>query len=128
MPTWLAIAIGVILVVIVLLALGGIVVNRRTRAAGAASFEEHVLRADHDLAAAHATDRGWARETLEQAARRALAERHPGAEPDSVQLVQVIDRAGTDEDKAVFVADAGGRRHELTLGRRGDDWVAEDLA
>ena len=81
------------------------------------------MRADHDLAAAHAADRGWARETLEQAARRALAERHPDAEPDSVQLVQVIDRAGTDEDKAVFVADAGGRRHELTLGRRGA-WVA----
>jgi hypothetical protein len=124
-PTWLGIVIGVIVLVIVLLALGGIAVNRRNRAAGAASFEEHVLRADHDLAAAHAADRGWARETLEQAARAALAERHPGAEPDSVQLVQVIDMAGTDQDKAVFVAEADGRRHELTLGRRGDTWVAE---
>jgi hypothetical protein len=127
-PTWLAIVIGVIVLVIVLMALGGILVNRRNRAAGAASFEEHVLRADHDLAAAHAADRGWARETLEQAARAALAERHPDADPGSVQLVQVIDMAGTDDDKAVFVADSGGRRHELTLGRRGDQWMLEELA
>jgi hypothetical protein len=126
-PTWLAIVIGVVVVVIVLLAVGGYVANRRARAAGGAAFEAHVLSADQDLATAHAADRGWNREALEAAAGRAWGERHPGTEPDSVLLVQVVDPAGTEEDKAVFLVESGGRPHRLTLGRRGDEWVGEHI-
>ena len=127
MPTWLAIVIGVIVLVIVLLAVGGYLANRRARAAGVQGFEAHLRSADHDLAAAHAADKGWAPDALEAAARAAWAERHPGEEPGDVELVQVIDRAGTDEDKAVFAFAVGEDRRRLTLRRTGDDWALEHL-
>jgi hypothetical protein len=126
-PTWLAIVIGVVVVVLVLLAVGGYVANRRASADTEAAFEAHVQQSDQDLARAHAADRGWARETLEAAARRAWDERRPGTAPDSLLLAQVSDPAGTEEDKAVFLVESGGARHHLTLGRRGDEWVAERL-
>jgi hypothetical protein len=85
------------------------------------------VSADQDLARAHAADRGWERGALEAAARRAWAEHHPATEPDVVLLVQVVDQAGTEEDKAVFQIESGGRRHQLTLGRRGDGWEGERL-
>jgi hypothetical protein len=115
MPTWLII----LIVAIVVLAVGGVIARtqqlKRTRPA----FERSLTNADHDLAAAAAADRGWDRAKLEAAARAAYAARH-GGEPDSLTLVEVLDRPGTDEDEAVF--EAGG--HRLVLGRRGDDWSA----
>ena len=43
-------------------------------------------------------------------------------------LVQIIDRPGTDDDKAVFEVASGGREERLTLGRQGGEWVLEQLA
>jgi len=47
-----------------------------------------------------------------------------GHEPDELTLIEVLDRPGTDEDEAVFDVRAGGSRHRLVLGRRGDEWIA----
>jgi len=38
--------------------------------------------------------------------------------------VQIVDRPGTDEDKAVFRSTAGAR---LTLGRRDGEWILDRL-
>jgi predicted Holliday junction resolvase-like endonuclease len=119
MPTWLII----VIVVFVLLAIGGAIAARRRLAANEEHFEAHLQRVNRDLAAARAEDRGWERTVLEDAARRIYAERHDGAEPSELELVQVVDRPGTEEDKAVFRA--GGKR--LTLGRRDGDWVLDSL-
>jgi hypothetical protein len=40
-------------------------------------------------------------------------------------LVQVVDRPGTEEDKAVFRVVAADVRLNLTLGRVDGDWVGE---
>jgi hypothetical protein len=123
MPTWLAIVIGVFVALVIILALGGIYGRRRQLAATRDRFEVNLAQVNRDLAAAHAQDRGWAREGLEAAARAAYTEQR-GAEPSELTLVQIVDRPGTDEDKAVFAIGA----ERLTLGRAGGDWVFEDLA
>ena len=41
--------------------------------------------------------------------------------------MQIVDRPGTDDDKAVFRVTAGDREERLTLGRQGGDWVLEAL-
>jgi Tfp pilus assembly protein PilX len=118
-PTWLII----VLVVLALLAVGGIVARtlqlRRSRPAFDASLEQ----VNRDLAAAAAQDRGWDRATLEDAARRIYAQER-GADPPDLRLVEVRDRPGTDADQAVF--QCGGER--LTLGRRDGEWVHDSLA
>jgi hypothetical protein len=123
MPTWLAIVIGVFVALVILLAIGGIIGRRRQLAATQDRFEASLAQVNRDLAAAHAQDRGWAREGLEAAARAAYAEQR-GSEPSELTLVQIVDRPGTDEDKAVFAI--GGER--LTLGRARGEWVFEQLA
>jgi hypothetical protein len=122
MPTWLAIVIGVFVALVIILALGGILGRRRQLAATRDRFDTNLAQVNRDLAAAHAEDRGWAREGLEAAARAAYAEQR-GSEPPELTLVQIVDRPGTDEDKAVF--SVGEER--LTLGRAGGDWVFEAL-
>jgi hypothetical protein len=118
MPTWLVI----VIIVFVVLAVGGAIAARRRLAATSDRFEASLQQVNRDLAAAHAEDRGWDRGPLEAAARRAYtAER--GSEPEDLQLVQVIDRPGTDDDHAVFRI--GHER--LTLGRRDGEWVLEGL-
>jgi hypothetical protein len=118
-PTWLLI----VLIVLAVLAVGGMIARilqlRRSRPA----FEANLDRVNRDLAAAAAQDRGWDRPHLEAAARRCYAEKR-GAEPGELVLVEVLDRPGTDEDQAVFRVDG---REYLTLGRRGGEWVPEDL-
>ena len=121
MPTWLII----VLAVLALLAAGGVIASRRRFAATSDRFDANLQQVNRDLAAAHAEDRGWERGALEAAARQAYATERGGAEPSALELVQVIDRPGTDEDKAVFRCDSGSER--LTLGRRGDQWVLEAL-
>ena len=117
-----------IVAVLLLLALGGAVANRRRRAATARQFHDRVDEANRDLAAAHAADNGWEPSRVEAAARAAFAEREPGVQLAGLTLLQVIDRPGTDDDKAVFRLEAaGGRSHRLTLGRRGGEWALEDL-
>jgi uncharacterized Ntn-hydrolase superfamily protein len=122
MPTWLIIVIAVLLV----LAIGGVIARRAQLARTRPAFEESLERVNRDLAAAAAQDRGWDRDTLETAARRIFAEQR-GGEPDTLVLVEVLDRPGTDEDRAVFRAEQAGATHRLILGRSGGDWVHERL-
>jgi uncharacterized Ntn-hydrolase superfamily protein len=116
MPLWLII----VIVVLIVLAGGGILARRRQLARTRPAFERSLTQADQDLAAAAAADRGWDRRRLEAAARRIYADRHGGAQPETLTLVEVLDRPGKDEDEAVFEAD--GQR--IALGRRGDDWIS----
>jgi Flp pilus assembly protein TadB len=102
-PTWLII----VILVLLLLAIGGYFARRRQLARSRPAFERSLEQVNRDLAAAAAADRGWDRNTLEEAARRIYAEQRPG----------------TDEDQAVFRC--GDER--LTLGRRDGEWVHESL-
>jgi hypothetical protein len=124
MPTWLAIVLGVFLALVIILAVGGIYARRRQLERTQGRFDDHLAEVNRDLAAAHAADRGWAREGLEAAARAAYSAQRDGAAPTELTLVQIIDRPGTDDDKAVFAI--GTER--LTLGRADGDWVYESLS
>jgi hypothetical protein len=121
----LEIIIIAVIVVLALLALGGATAQRRRMRANEARFRARVEQANSELAVAHAADNGWEPARVEEAARRAFAERHPGAEITGMALVQVIDKPGTDEDRAVWRVESPQGEHAITLGRRGDDWVAE---
>jgi Tfp pilus assembly protein PilX len=121
-PLWLII----VLAVIVVLAVGGAVARRAQLARSRSAFVSSLERVNHDLAEAAAQDRGWDRGTLEAAARRVFAEER-GAEPDELVLVEVLDRPGTDDDRAVFRAEQSGTAHALTLGRRRGEWVHKSL-
>jgi hypothetical protein len=114
----------VIVALLLLLAVGGFFAQRRRLAATESAFRASIEQADQDLAAAHAADKGWDRAHLEAAARRVFAEQHPGHAVDSLSLVQVVDKPGTDADEAVFMVTGGGHEHRVVLGRAGDDWVA----
>jgi hypothetical protein len=105
MPTW-SIVVLVVLGALLLLALDD--VNRA-------------------LAAARATDRGWEPGTMEAAARAAFARGRPGVEVRELTLVQVIDRPGTEEDKAVFQVAYAQAQVLVTLGRTGGEWVGESV-
>ncbi len=128
MPTWLAIVLGVLLALVVLLAVGGMIARRRQLERSEGRFRHHLEQVNEDLAVAHAADRGWAREGLEASARAAYSSQRDGAEPEELMLIQIVDPPGTEDDKAVFRVTADGREEHLTLGRRGDDWVFEQLA
>jgi biopolymer transport protein ExbB/TolQ len=117
-PTWLII----LIVVLVLLAVGGAIARSQQLKRSRPAFERSLEHVNRDLAAAAAADRGWDRDTLESAARRAYADER-GGEPPELTLVEVLDRPGTDEDQAVFRCGDS----QLTLGRRGGDWVLESL-
>jgi hypothetical protein len=123
MPTWLII----VLVVLAVLAVGGFFARRALNRRTDVQFRAQLQKANHDLAQAAAADRGWDRATLESSARRIYAEQR-GAEPAELQLVEVIDRPGTDEDVAVFSVEGEGRRETLTLGRRDGEWMLQSLA
>lgn len=115
------IVIGVVVLILLLLFLGGYAVLGRRRAADEADLRARVEAADAELAVARAEDKGWERETIEAAARLAVAPR----EVAKLHLVQVVDQPGTDADQAVFrVIHADGGEQTLTLGRRDGAWVA----
>jgi len=126
MPTWLAIVLGVFVLLVLVLAIGGVYGRRRQLAATQGRFDTHLAQVNRDLAAAHAEDRGWARDVLESAARAAYAAER-GAEPSELTLMQIVDRPGTDDDKAVFAVSADAREERLTLGRADGEWVFERL-
>src|ERR687895_1285078 len=128
MPTWLAIVLGVFVLLVIVLAVGGAYARRRQLESSRSRFDRHLARVNEELAAAHAADRGWAPEGLEAAARAAYSSQRDGAEPEELTLVQIVDPPGTEDDKAVFRVSAGGRDEHLTLGRSGDDWVFEQLS
>ena len=124
METWEIIVLVVVLAIIVL-AVGGSIARRRQLENSRGRFDAHLLEVNRDLAAAHAEDRGWERSLLEDAARQAYtAER--GSDPGELDLVQVIDRPGTDDDHAIFRCGPEARER-LTLGRRDGQWVLETL-
>jgi hypothetical protein len=118
-PTWLII----VIVVLALLAVGGAYARTRQLRRSRPAFDAHLEQVNRDLAAAAAQDRGWDRDTLEAAARSIYAAER-GAEPPSLQLVEVLDREGTDQDQAIFRCGD----EQLTLGRRDGQWVHESLS
>ena len=119
----LAIILLIVCVLVVLLAVGGFIAVRRRLANTDEEFRRRVDQANHDLAAAHAADNGWAPGRLDQAARSAFAARAPGEEIKRIELVQVVDKPGTEEDEAVFHVETGAGAQTITLSRRGDDWI-----
>jgi len=122
MSTLLAVLL-IVAALLVALAVGGAIATGRRVRAGASALHQRVEEANRQLAAAHAEDRGWERSALEGAAREAFAAAHPGEELAGLDLVQVIDRPGTDEDEAVFrAATTSGASHDLHLGRSQGVW------
>jgi hypothetical protein len=123
----LAIVLIALGVAILLVLVGGVIaVRRRARREDASgSFERH-LDADQALEAARAADKGWDRAVMERAAREAVAEARPGSDYE-LYLVLVDDRPGVEEDRAQFMAVAGGERVHVTLARREGGWVPERI-
>lgn len=119
----LAIIILILVAVMAVLFVGGLIITARRARAEEPELQARLLEADRHLAAARAADRGWERETMEHAVRRAFAERSP-VEPRELLLLQVLDRPGTEDDEAVFrvVTDAGAE--DVRLVRRAGDWIA----
>ena len=112
-----------IAVLLVLLIGGGFAATARRRKADEGRLRAQLEDANRALALAHAQDKGWERGGLEHAARHAFAERS-GAAVRELQLVQVVDRPGTEEDQAVFRIITDHGYEYLPLDRRGDAWVA----
>jgi hypothetical protein len=112
-------------VIALLLVLGFLGARARDRRQ-AGSWQDHVRGADAALAQAAASDRGWQRGVMEQAARTALEQQRPGWNYSDLHLVLVDDRPGIDEDRAHFMAvgDAGDEAR-VVLSRQGDHWSAE---
>jgi hypothetical protein len=123
--TWEIVIVAVV-VVLALLAIGGAYARRRQLEATQGRFDANLEQVNHDLAVARAEDRGWERATLLDAVRRLYAAERDGADAGEIQLIQVLDRPGTDDDKAVFSVGPDGRER-LTLGRRDGQWVLEAL-
>ena len=121
--TTLELIVIVIVLLIALVAIGGVVVSGRRQRADDPALRAELQAANEALALARASDRGWERSLLEEAVRAAFAERST-AEIRDLQLVQVVDKPGTEEDQAVFrvVTDHGSEY--LHLDRHGDTWVA----
>ena len=123
MDTWEIVVLAV-LGVLVLLFLGGFAANARMRREREASLARRIAEADHHLAEARAQDRGWDPALLEAAARGAFARRHPGLEPTSLDLIKVVDRPGTDEDRALMRVTHAAGAEEIELQRTADRWDA----
>ena len=119
----LGIIIVVLTILIIVFAIGGYVITGKRREALDEDLHRRLEEADQALAAARAQDRGWERSLMEAAARDAA-----GGQVDELQLVQVVDRPGTDQDQAVFRVVCGGDERHVTLGRREGNWVAEQGA
>ena len=120
----LAIVLIAVGVLAVLLFTGGLVVARRRL--NRHDFSADVARADRALEQARAADRGWNRQLLDDAARRALGVERPSFDWRSLELVLVDDRPGVDEDRAHLLAVGEQESVRVVLARdRSGDWVAE---
>jgi hypothetical protein len=117
----IAIIVVVFVLLAVLLFVGGLIANGRNTRSQEDDLRFAIREADQALALARAGDRGWDRDVLEAAAREAFAARSP-VEVRELQLLQVVDRPGTEEDQALFrvITDAGSE--EILLVRQGDSW------
>jgi hypothetical protein len=122
----LAIILIVVAVVLGLLFLGGLVYSRRRL--NDPHLEQRISSADQALEAARASDRGWDRALMEEAARRALAEAQADFAVDALHLVLVEDRPGVEDDHAHMLAVGGGREARVVLTRdSAGDWVLERI-
>ncbi|HEX8742520.1 MAG TPA: hypothetical protein VF712_05265 [Thermoleophilaceae bacterium] len=120
----LAIVLIVVGAVLLLLFVGGYVAAQRR--ASRPEVAEHIRDADRALEQARASDRGWDRELLEQAARSALDEQRPGRSWQAIELVLVDDRPGVVDDTAHLVARGAGEQARVVLSRsEGGEWFAE---
>ena len=119
----LGIVLAVVAVVLVLLLIGGYIAASRRTQSREGHLQRELEQAERELARAHASDKGWDPAILAAAARDAAVQRFGDATVGDPQLVQVVDRPGTDADQAVFrVETADGGEHRLTLGRSGGEW------
>ncbi|CAA9518064.1 MAG: hypothetical protein AVDCRST_MAG69-2892 [uncultured Solirubrobacteraceae bacterium] len=126
MSAWMII--GLVLLILVALAVGGAIAQRRRMEETRAGFEAHLDRANLDLASAHAKDKGWDPQALEQAVRAALAAERPDLTVTTLTLVQVVDRPGMGDDEAHYRVGAQDRGELLvTMVRRGDGWMAQRI-
>jgi hypothetical protein len=109
------------LLVLVLGAGGYLAMARRTESREHKLLEQ-LERAERELAKAHAADKGWDPKVLHSAARAAADQRFGTSGVKEPQLVQVIDKPGTDADQAVFRVETADGDREMTLGRTGGVW------
>ena len=122
--TVLIIVLSVLVVIVALFFIGGFIASRRRL--DDPDLEPHIRSADQMLEQARASDRGWDRTLLEEAARRTLAEERPGFGVKQMHLVLVDDRPGVEEDRAHMLAigDDGEARVVLTRDPEGE-WILE---
>lgn len=122
----LAIVLIAIAAIVAVFLLGGFLAARRRRSWP--GWEQHIAQADRALEAARAADRGWDKELLHGAARRALSERRPDFEPVSLDLVLVDDRPGVEDDRAHLVAAGADRSVRVVLARDASGaWTVESV-
>jgi hypothetical protein len=123
MAAW-EIVLLVIAGVFVVLFLGGLAGNARRRASSHHELTRRIAEADGALATARGDDRGWDHALLDAAARAAFAVRHPGVAIETLDLIQVVDLPGTDEDRALMRVTHAHGDEEIELQRTGDRWDA----
>src|SRR5262245_54635978 len=97
----IAVVLGILIVVFFI---GGLIVVRRRARETEGALRDHMAAADRALEAARAADRGWDVVRLEEACRGALQREAADFRYDSLSLVLVDDRPGTEEDRAEFLA------------------------
>ena len=119
-------ALEIIVIVVVLLiaalVVGGFIASGRRQRADGSRLQGELESANEALAIARASDKGWERGVLDEACRVAFAERS-AAEIRDLQLVQVVDKPGTEDDQAVFRVVTEHGSEYLHLDRHGDAWV-----
>jgi hypothetical protein len=120
----IAIILLVVGAILLLLFVGGYIAARRR--ANRPEVAEHIRHADRALEQARASDRGWDKPLLEQAARAALEKERPDDTFDSVELVLVDDRPGVVDDTAHLVCRGPSGEARVVLSRsEGGEWFAE---
>lgn len=123
----LAIVLIVLAALVALLFIGGLAGARRRDRVQAPYYARHLAEADHALEQARASDRGWDRTLMEQVARDALSDQHPGVAYERLELVLVDDRPGVQEDRAHFEAVNEAGRLRVVLARSEAGWAAEQV-
>ena len=119
------IVVGVVIAIFIVLGFLGARARDRRQAP---NWAQHVAAADAQLEQARASDRGWDRAVMEEAARSALTNSRPDWAFENLHLVLVDDRPGTDEDRAHFMAVGdGGDEARIVLTRQGGTWSAESV-
>src|SRR5437764_12140330 len=116
----LAVILIVVAALLVILFAGGLVGALRRRQHFDEQLRLRIAEADRALEAARAVDRGWDRVVLEEAAREALQRERPDFRYDTLYLVLVEDRPGTDEDRAQMAATGPEGELRVVLVRRGE--------